>query len=224
MESLDHDFMRPRVVFTHIPLWRPDRAQCNESLWRGKPALRQGFGVSYQNQLSKKASMDVLGLYPQLVFSGDDHDRCLYYHIHQGPTDTVYGTNILKIPEVTVPTFSWLQGTSYPGFGLLTVETKGRHTTLRVRVCQLPNQRMIYATYVLMLLVTLSVLWVERKHKIVFVYNRATRAAMTKKSEKADIGPCVRLLKRESVVSCWPQFYKILVSTLAVYAVLLFIS
>ena len=166
----------------------------------------------------------MLGLYPQLVFSGDDHDRCLYYHVHKGPTDLVYGTNILKTPEVTLPTFSWLQGTSYPGYGLLTVETKGRFTTLRVRVCQLPNQRQIYASYVAMLLLTIGVLAIERKYIILFNYSRASHAAILKKSENASRDSVVRLIKREGPLNSCPQFLEIVGFVLVVYCTLLVVS
>ena len=91
----------PRILLSHIPLWRPPDEGCGTL--REKPRLRQGYGVSYQNMLQKDISDWLLKVgNVHLVLSGDDHDVCVVAH-----------SNAV---EATIPTFSWLQGVAQPGF------------------------------------------------------------------------------------------------------------
>jgi len=73
-----------RILFTHVPLWRPDDASCGTL--RGSRPMKQGSGHQYQNFLTKQISQAVIRrVEPDVaVFSGDDHDYCMYTH-HQGP-------------------------------------------------------------------------------------------------------------------------------------------
>ena len=58
---------QPRVLVTHVPLHRPDRADCGPL--RGRRALVQGYGTSYQNFMPKKTSQHLLrASLPMAVF------------------------------------------------------------------------------------------------------------------------------------------------------------
>lgn len=118
---------QPRVLVTHVPLHRPDRADCGPL--RGRRALVQGYGTSYQNFMPKKTSQHLLrASLPMAVFrqhtvlaylhqrrgplltclytcsfrSGDDHDFCEYHHPAQPELRLDPGP-----VEYTFCTFSW---------------------------------------------------------------------------------------------------------------------
>ncbi|KAI6135705.1 Metallo-dependent phosphatase-like protein [Pisolithus croceorrhizus] len=100
------------VLFTHIPLARPQNASCGPLRERG--TIRQGFGFGYQNTLMEGATVFLLDrLKPSLILSGDDHDYCDYQHI-------IPSTNT-SVREVTVKSFSIAMGVRRPGFQLLSL-------------------------------------------------------------------------------------------------------
>lgn len=130
----------PTILFTHIPLSRPDTASCGPVRERG--AIRRGAGTGYQNMIGKKASSFLLEhIRPCVVFSGDDRDYCEYAH-HVTSTDTVR--------EVTVKSFSMARDIRRPGFQLLTLvsptslATSPSSATHFDRPCFLPDQ---YSTH-----------------------------------------------------------------------------
>ncbi|KAI6157523.1 Metallo-dependent phosphatase-like protein [Pisolithus tinctorius] len=132
------------VLFTHIPLARPQDASCGPLRERG--TIRQGFGFGYQNTLMDGATVFLLDrLKPSLILSGDDHDYCDYQH-------TIPSTNT-SVREVTVKSFSIAMGVRRPGFQLLSlISTVPLQDSLnQVPVlppldtpCFLPNQIGIY--------------------------------------------------------------------------------
>jgi hypothetical protein len=89
-----------RVLFTHIPLWRPADDNCGNLRESSRP-IQEGRGYQYQNTLSQSLSAYILeNLWPvSAVFSGDDHDYCLVHHHVDGQRQSV--------PEYTVKSFSW---------------------------------------------------------------------------------------------------------------------
>lgn len=63
--SESHPF--PVVLFTHIPLYRPDGTYCGPL--REKGTIRVGVGMGYQNTLGKHASQRLLEtIQPSLIF------------------------------------------------------------------------------------------------------------------------------------------------------------
>eukprot|EP01063_Lacrimia_lanifica_P015728 TRINITY_DN223_c0_g4_i1.p1 TRINITY_DN223_c0_g4~~TRINITY_DN223_c0_g4_i1.p1 ORF type:complete len:444 (+),score=127.52 TRINITY_DN223_c0_g4_i1:80-1411(+) len=123
----------PLLAATHIPLWRPNQP-CGNPRQRPGTAVEPLRGMSYQNTLPQQATADILAaLDPVLVLSGDDHDTCAFLH----PTGVL---------EITVPTFSWLQGQRIPGFAAVRPDPSGAPRVV-VDVCPLPDQRRIYSTY-----------------------------------------------------------------------------
>lgn len=91
---------RGRLLFTHIPLYRPPDTNCGPDRESHLP-IRVGAGHQYQNTLTPQISSRILDtLWPvQAVFSGDDHDSCVVNHDLEGTRDFV--------PEYTVKSFSW---------------------------------------------------------------------------------------------------------------------
>jgi len=135
------------ILFTHIPLHRPEGSGCGPFRERG--TIRAGTGRGYQNMLSPALSRLILDkIRPVLVLSGDDHDYCEYTHDGQ-------------VREITVKSFSMAMGIRKPGFQLLSIPkdgAKGSHD----RLCLLPDQLRIYLTvYLSCVVVTILMLLIS---------------------------------------------------------------
>ncbi|KAJ4844084.1 hypothetical protein Tsubulata_027514 [Turnera subulata] len=147
----------PRVLLTHIPLYRPDHTLCGPH--RNSPIINQRISYSaytqevvYQNYLSEESSKRLLELIkPVLVLSGHDHDQCTVTH------SSKFGT----AKEHTVGTFSWQQGNLYPSFMLLSASNTLNTSTsfpeeaVLTQLCFLPMQTHIYIWYLCLLALTL---------------------------------------------------------------------
>ncbi|TFK44843.1 Metallo-dependent phosphatase-like protein [Crucibulum laeve] len=135
----------PVILFTHIPLHRPDGANCGPLRERG--TIRHGIGPGYQNTLGKETSQFLLrALRPSLVFSGDDHDYCEYNH----KLDLGQDRPIELIREVSVKSLSLAMGIRRPGFQLLSLapvelsHNRGAGASHKDIPCALPDQLGIY--------------------------------------------------------------------------------
>ncbi|GAA6021325.1 hypothetical protein JCM11491_005804 [Sporobolomyces phaffii] len=113
---------RPRILFSHVPLWRPAGTHCGplrEAQERFAGGIRDGYGPGYQNLVAQDDSEWVLDrVGPAKVFSGDDHDYCFVTH-RLPPGD--HGDEGRTVTETTVKSFSMSMGISRPGFTLLTL-------------------------------------------------------------------------------------------------------
>ncbi|KAF6760127.1 Metallo-dependent phosphatase-like protein [Ephemerocybe angulata] len=109
----------PVILFTHVPLYRPDGRGCGPLRERG--TIRPGVGNGYQNTLGKQSTQKLLELLePSLVFSGDDHDYC--EHIHRlSTTGSQPGGAPRDVREITVKALSMAMGIRRPGFQLLSL-------------------------------------------------------------------------------------------------------
>lgn len=135
-----HSF--PLILFSHIPLARPDDARCGGR----RPGIRKGVGLGYQNMLSEAGSEWILGnLKPEVIFSANHLDHCEYVHSYLADIDAPLSSplrvavdrplnesfignsnherNIIrKAKEITVTTFSpFFMGVRRPGFQLLSL-------------------------------------------------------------------------------------------------------
>ncbi|KAJ2989890.1 hypothetical protein NUW54_g8643 [Trametes sanguinea] len=128
------------ILFTHVPLYRPEGTPCGPLRERG--TLRQGRGLGYQNLLSEQASQFLLqSIRPAIIFSGDDHDYCEYVHSLPA-TDTRRPSPPLSIPELTVKSFSMAMGIRRPGYQLLSLTPRSASPeveTLAQTPCLLPD-------------------------------------------------------------------------------------
>lgn len=67
MSSFEAAHKDPVILFSHIPLYRPDGKSCGPL--REKGTLRPGVGHGYQNTLEKHASQRLLqSLKPVAIF------------------------------------------------------------------------------------------------------------------------------------------------------------
>ncbi|XP_039070837.1 uncharacterized protein C630.12 [Hibiscus syriacus] len=160
--SSDHQ-LHPRVLLTHIPLYRRDWTDCG--LHRSSPIINQRIQhhvydkeVTYQNYITKESSNQLLNLIkPVFVLSGHDHDQCTVTHESKGR----------PVTEHTLGTISWQQGNLYPSFMLLSIRNSSLLDTLKpeeavlTHLCFLPMQTHIYIWYIILFVLTVLslVLW-----------------------------------------------------------------
>ncbi|KAF7321631.1 Metallo-dependent phosphatase [Mycena kentingensis (nom. inval.)] len=164
----------PVVLFTHIPLSRPEKSTCGPNRERGR--IRQGFGFGYQNTLSKSTSSFVLDqLRPSVIFSGDDHDYCEHTH-----SFTIAGQT-RQVREVTVKSLSMAMGIRRPGFQLLSLvppdpnQTTSSHSD---SLCLMPDQLGIYlSTYIPLLVLSLLAIIAVNALRVLN-RNRSSRGVM----------------------------------------------
>ncbi|KAI0655920.1 hypothetical protein C8Q70DRAFT_922790 [Cubamyces menziesii] len=153
----------PSVLFTHIPLHRPDRASCGAHRERG--TILRGVGPGYQNTLGKKTTTFLLHtLRPDIVFSADDKDYCDYVHVPPKPTDVGgHASDVSQAPlsrnvrEVTLKSFAPSSEIRHPGFQLLSLTTPSQPgiPTLADTPCFFPDYSAVYPyRYAPLLLVT----------------------------------------------------------------------
>ncbi|XP_058743802.1 uncharacterized protein C630.12 [Vicia villosa] len=154
--------IRPRVLLTHIPLYRPDDTDCGPD--RSSPIINQRINIAwydksnniiYQNYVSEKSSKHLLDtIKPKFILSGHDHDQCTI--THQSKTGPV--------KEHTLGTISWQQGNWYPSFMLLSVDNSTLRNAsipeepLMTHLCYLPKQFHIYMWYIVLFGFTLLAL------------------------------------------------------------------
>lgn len=157
--SIDFQLL-PRVLLTHIPLYRRDETPCGPH--RSSPIINQRIvrtghsqEILYQNYITEESSNRLLNLIkPVLVLSGHDHDQCTVSH----------ESNHEHIKEHTVGTISWQQGNLYPSFRLLSASNSALlnmsnlEEAVLTRLCFLPMQTHIYIGYLLLFIVTLVTL------------------------------------------------------------------
>ncbi|ORX39017.1 Metallo-dependent phosphatase-like protein [Kockovaella imperatae] len=127
----------PKILLSHIPLARPEKASCGPLREHGR--IAKGAGPGYQNLLGRETSQFLLEeLQPSLVLSGDDHDYCDFTHQPFG------------IREVTVKSFSSTSGIRRPGFQVLSLIPPSpsspytEQVTIADRPCFLPDQGGVY--------------------------------------------------------------------------------
>lgn len=154
------------VLFTHIPLARPEGAACGP--FREHDTIREGWGSGYQNTLSAQTSQFLLqNTQPLLAMSGDDHDYCEFWHTYGTPDDFT-GSPTKSVMEVTVKSFSMVMGVRNPGFQLLSLSPiRSTGETLATSPCLLPDQLGTYLSiYLPALLLSVLVLMVSNVHRV----------------------------------------------------------
>ncbi|BGP22523.1 hypothetical protein JCM10295v2_001408 [Rhodotorula toruloides] len=107
---------QPRILLTHIPLYRPEGTLCGRLREHSRP-IHQGAGKNYQNELDEhKTRWLVERVRPSLAYSGDDHDSCIITHPYTSPLD-----GVTPVVETTVKAFSMAMGVRRPGYHLLSL-------------------------------------------------------------------------------------------------------
>ncbi|KAF7843707.1 metallophosphoesterase 1-like [Senna tora] len=148
--------VHPRVLLTHIPLYRPDNTYCGPQ--RSAPIVNQRVSrtsfdkdIRYQNYVTEDSSKNLMDMIkPKLILSGHDHDQCTVTHQSKfGP-----------IKEQTLGTISWQQGNLYPSFMLMSVRkstlpnASTPEDAVSTQLCFLPMQTHIYIWYIVLFILT----------------------------------------------------------------------
>ncbi|KAI7863938.1 Metallo-dependent phosphatase-like protein [Spinellus fusiger] len=130
----------PRILMTHVPLYRSPDAECGPHRQSHSRTLRDGAGFQYQNLVSPDLSQQILEhVQPVLVFSGDDHDYCRVTHALSNGKEAV---------EMTVPTLSMAQGVRGPGVVVVRLSSDTAGTPRAdVQLCWLPDQISVFIGY-----------------------------------------------------------------------------
>lgn len=162
LESLSNNSSKPRILMTHVPLFRPPQKTCGSQRQSGSH-IADRAGYQYQNLVTEKLTTFILDkVKPIAVFSGDDHDYCKAVHQVRDNHSAV---------EITVPTFSMAQGLRIPGVMTLNIE-QGRLTT---DLCWLPDQigLFLHYAYLLVFTITLLLTW----HMFQYAFRNNTSSA-----------------------------------------------
>lgn len=149
-----------RVLLTHVPLFRPSDAPCDDIERSSKHGVKREAsrplhqdtdrGSTYQNLVGAEVTNWLLSrTNPDVVFSGDDHDHCEYRHVRltaAAAADAhVRDFEGNQIPELTVKSASMTEGVRRPGFARLSLFTAPADsptdkTTIAYTPCLLPDQ------------------------------------------------------------------------------------
>ncbi|KAJ2201134.1 hypothetical protein IW144_000537 [Coemansia sp. RSA 522] len=133
---------KPRILFTHVPMWRPPNTNCGP-LRQTPYAMLSRSGYQFRDQLFQNTTELLLNaIQPHAVFSGDDHDTCTISHV-------IPSTNKL-VTEYTIGAFGWASGVPIASYALLTLYPhSSNNTSFVVQNCFLPYQLGIYQCYAL---------------------------------------------------------------------------
>ncbi|EAU91469.2 hypothetical protein CC1G_01958 [Coprinopsis cinerea okayama7 len=130
---------KPVILLSHIPLARPEMANCGPL--REKGTIRRDVGHGYQSMLGRQTTTFLLK-------TGDNRDYCEYSHTN--PDDAH------SIREVTLKSFSMSVHIQRPGFQLLSIMDPSDSSTplanpnpntIADTPCFLPNQSKIYTSF-----------------------------------------------------------------------------
>ncbi|KAF0682732.1 Aste57867_25183 [Aphanomyces stellatus] len=134
----------PRILLSHVPLYRPAGSDCGSRRPRHPHAPETG--ESYQHMLPAKLSAKILdAVEPVHVFSTDDVAPCTYRH-----------PEFQNVQEDTLATFNWMLGERNPEITLVTLpgEPLSKGLPIHVNTCILPDQLAIFHAYAWLAVVT----------------------------------------------------------------------
>ncbi|KAL8276775.1 hypothetical protein RQP46_010831 [Phenoliferia psychrophenolica] len=176
VESLaDRPSTLPRILLTHIPLYRPDGTPCGNDREHARP-IYEGEGKNYRNELDKATSDWLLrSLKPTLVYSGDDHDACVVEHAFPSspkvPAPASFAGSLIR--ESTIKAFSMAMGIHRPGYHLLSLSPSS--PSYSQTTCVLPDQLSIWLSSYLTTSLILLVALLLPKLLHAFLHSRSVR-------------------------------------------------
>ncbi|KAK9456417.1 Metallo-dependent phosphatase-like protein [Dipodascopsis uninucleata] len=155
----------PRILLTHIPLFRPAETPCGPKREKGG-SISISRGYQHQNVLYPDLSTEILDkIAPLAIFSGDDHDACKVEHR-------------AGVFEYTVKSISIAMGVSYPAFEMISLwnphgPASSIHSirTYQTHLCVLHSQFDVFRSYARLFALTLVVVFYisykgyQKKHK-----------------------------------------------------------
>lgn len=104
----------PTIILSHIPLYRPEGSTCGARRESSR-TLSRTQGYQYITEIDQALSNEILeNIQPKYIFSGDDHDSCVFTHRWGAE-----GTS----EEHTVKSFSMAMSVKKPGFDILSLDS-----------------------------------------------------------------------------------------------------
>lgn len=149
------DPVKPRILLTHVPLFRPKGSNCGSEREHGED-LSYTKGFQYQTQITPEVTNNILeAIKPTVVFSGDDHDACHVQHSYY------LNNRQYSADEYTVKSFSMAMGISSPGMQLLEIDgTPGlsAEDSYSTSICLLPSPFAPFIVYGILAVISLAVI------------------------------------------------------------------
>ncbi|AET39260.1 putative lipid phosphatase CDC1 Ecym_4184 [Eremothecium cymbalariae DBVPG len=160
-----NDQKYPRILLTHVPLWRnPGKDACGPER-ESKNPFPYEKGEQYQTLIDEELTSMILSkTQPSMVFSGDDHDYCHINHSY-----TANGESVM-VEEITVKSCAMNMGIKRPAIELLSlynpqqnelsksIELETNHATFKTKICYLPNPYKPFTMYLLHLVISLGIM------------------------------------------------------------------
>jgi len=160
---------KPRILLTHVPLYRfPDEQKCG-SLRESTKKFPIMKGVQYQTVIDYDLSQEILNkIRPKIIFSGDDHDYCHITHKY-----TSQGKEITT-DEITVKSCSMNMGIKYPAIQLLSLNNpslkfSNLQKTYKTEICYMPQPFKaikVYLIFAILNLILFIIIFLSPKHWI----------------------------------------------------------
>lgn len=151
------DLEKPRILLTHVPLFRPKGSNCGSDREHGED-LSYTKGFQYQTQITPEVTNNILeAIQPTVVFSGDDHDACHVQHSYY------LNNRQYSADEYTVKSFSMAMGIASPGMQLLEIDgTPGlaAEDSYATSICLLPSPFAPFIVYGILAVISLAVILV----------------------------------------------------------------
>ncbi|CCE80078.1 Piso0_003176 [Millerozyma farinosa CBS 7064] len=195
----------PRVLLTHVPLYRFTESQTCGPLRESKKPFPVMKGLQYQTVIDYEISKNILStVKPTLVFSGDDHDYCDITHKYE--SDGV----AMSAREITVKSASMTCGIKYPAIQLLSLhnpyDPKPKTTlepdnTLKTKMCTLPKPYVAIFVYVTLLVVSIISFIAAREKNLKLFMNSYERGILPVSSGKHPFS--FRLLRDMRQIDLW---------------------
>ncbi len=166
-------FKKPRILLTHVPLYRDNQRQDCGPLRESKNKFPIQAGDQYQTVISHQLTQSILSkVKPVAIFSGDDHDYC---HVTHEYSPYNYGSNILNYDdkrisnEFTIKSLSMTNGIKKPAIQLLSlfndesnININENLNTWQTEICFMPNELKTIKSYLYFLIfeLILLIIWI----------------------------------------------------------------
>lgn len=149
--NLEHPY--PRILLTHVPLWRNSKEQTCGKLRESKKPFPIMKGLQYQTVIDQSISQNILTtLKPIHIFSGDDHDYC---HINHPFTNDGH---MDQVSEITVKSCAMNMGISRPAIQLISLFNDGASKdTMRTEICYMPDPFKPIWMYIIIAIINLCI-------------------------------------------------------------------
>ena len=165
LETFDvHVQKYPRILLTHVPLWRNVREQTCSGPRESKIPFPAMYGYQYKTLIDSSLTDVILSrVQPEIVFSGDDHDYCQIKHVYQANGKSK------NTEEITVKTCAMNMNIKRPAIQLLSLynpeeplqdpdDPSSTLKTYKTEICYLPSPYKAIKVYILFYILSLALL------------------------------------------------------------------